>query len=109
MNQSLFALNSSTQFSVPKTSITPADEVKGPGPTLVTVRQLVALYGISMESVYTFIKTDTTFPYRNVGLKKKYMVDVAAFERWMVERTDRERCKVLHIPTAFDLLRRFGK
>lgn len=76
---------------------------------LVAVKTLAALYGLNTAAIYGFIKTDPAFPYRNVGLKKKYMIDVSEFEIWLEQRAARERNEHFQIPTAQELLERYRK
>lgn len=50
------------------------------------------------------INRNPDFPYVNVGLKKKFMVDVAQFEIWMKERTKKQKHEHFAIPSAVDLM-----
>lgn len=78
-------------------------------PRLVTVKRLAALYGLTINSIYTLIKTDLSFPYKNLGVKKRFLVDLAEFEKWMANRTTSERDRALNIPKATDLIKRYKK
>lgn len=78
-------------------------------PRLVTVKQLAAFYDLTLNSIYTLIKIDLSFPYKNVGVKKKYMIDVAEFENWMNKRATTEKDQTLNIPKAADLIKRYQK
>lgn len=78
-------------------------------PGLVTVKRLAALYGVSASSVYSLIKTDPSFPWLNVGLKKRYMVDVMKFEKWLEERNKKERSEIFDLPSATELLKRYKR
>jgi hypothetical protein len=75
----------------------------------VTVKRLAALYGLKAAAVYAFIKADPSFPYKNVGLKKKYVVDVDQFETWTTRRTTEEKNMQFGIPTTTELIARFKK
>jgi hypothetical protein len=76
---------------------------------LLSVKDLAWRFGLKPAAIYGFIKTDPSFPYTNVGLKKKYMVDLTKFEIWIGQRTEREKCQTFGIPTAGELLARFKK
>jgi hypothetical protein len=70
------------------------------------IKELALRYSISEWILYRFIKTDPTFPYLNVGLRKKFVINEASFRTWMEERTKRQRSQFFHIPTGQDLLKR---
>ena len=87
----------------------PSDTVGTSEPRFISVKALVARYDISKSTVYEHIKTDPSFPVENVGVKKKFMIDPIKFEKWLTDRTNRERHQALKIPTADQLLERFKK
>lgn len=95
--------------SVPKTSVRSHDAVNGGEPRLLSVKALAARYGITKAAIYGFIKTDPTFPYANVGLKKKFVIDVAHFETWLTRRTDKEKHEHFATPSTADLLAVFKR
>ena len=78
-------------------------------PKFVPVKQLAALYGLNVGVVYEWIKTDSTFPYVNTGVKKKFMVQLDLFETWLQERTQRQKNDRFGIPTTDELLQLFRK
>ena len=78
-------------------------------PRLVTVKRLAALYGLTLNSIYSLIKTDLSFPFKNLGVKKKYMVDLIEFEQWMNSRAAAEKDRALNIPRAVELIKRYKK
>jgi hypothetical protein len=75
-------------------------------PKFLPIKELAVRYSISDWILYRFIKTDPTFPYLNVGLKKKFVINEVSFRTWMEERTKRERSRFFHIPSGEDLLKR---
>lgn len=87
----------------PKTS----GEVILDGPRLVAIKELTKLYGLKLSAVYGLIKTDSSFPVVNIGLKKKYMIDLIHFEKWLTTRTAKEKQDRSHHPTSQDLLKMF--
>jgi predicted DNA-binding transcriptional regulator AlpA len=86
-----------------------SDKSELDNPRLVTVKRLAAFYGLTLNSIYTLIKTDLSFPYKNVGVKKKYMVEIAEFEKWLNSRATTEKNQTLNIPKAADLIKRYQK
>jgi len=44
------------------------------------------MYSISTWLIYELIKHEPSFPVRNVGLKKKYLICIEEFEDWMSQR-----------------------
>jgi hypothetical protein len=95
------------KFSVPKTSSNPDEPVRDASHRWVTVRQLANYYNLNVSAIYAFIRTMPDFPYINVGLKRKYMVDRIQFEAWLTERTEKQKQVHFNIPTAMDLLASF--
>jgi predicted DNA-binding transcriptional regulator AlpA len=87
----------------------PATNLKVVAADMVTVRTLAHQYGMSKSAVYELIKSDPTFPYKNVGLKKKLMVSLAEFENWVNERTEKQKETQFNLPSAMGLWERFSK
>ena len=42
-------------------------------------------------------------------MRKKFMVDVGEFEKWLSDRMLREKDAAFNVPTAADLIQRYGK
>ena len=76
---------------------------------LVGVKELAARYGISRSTVYELIRSDPTFPYRNVGMKKRLLIDVAEFEVWLDARMKREKERAFNLSTVKELLKKGKK
>lgn len=79
------------------------DNLVGHQPKLLTVKDLAKLYGLKIGAIYEFTKTEPDFPYVNVGVKKKFLIDASQFEIWLRERTKKEKHEHFVIPTALDL------
>lgn len=62
------------------------------------------MYGISQWLIYHHIKFDPTFPFVNVGIKKKLLIAPKAFEEWLASRTQRQVMQGFNLPTAKELL-----
>lgn len=73
----------------------------------VTVKELAAHYGLNIGTIYSLIKTEPDFPYINVGIKKKFMVDLIQFEAWINKRTEKQKHEYFKIPSSFDLIKIF--
>lgn len=70
----------------------------------LSVKETAEKYGISVWTIYELIKGDPSFPYRNIGLKRKFVVLADEFEKWLEVRTKREKHTEMRIPTADELL-----
>lgn len=90
-----------------KTPIGNGDVVVSGQTKFLTVKELAARYGLSQAAIYGFIKTDPAFPYANVGLRKKFLIEVGQFEAWLTKRTEIEKREHFSIPTAVDLAAAF--
>ena len=97
------------QFPVSKSLPVNRDMTDVHARSLLTVKELASRYGLSLSGIYEFIKHDPTFPYKNVGLKKKYMVDAVEFEKWINDRTQHEKKRSFNLPSATDLLERYKR
>jgi len=69
----------------------------------LSVNELSKEYQMSLRVIYSLIKRDSSFPFVNMGLKKKYMVDREAFETWLFKRTYKEQGEYLKIPDINEL------
>jgi hypothetical protein len=92
---------------VPKTSLLASGKLQAASPRFVSIKELGVLYGVKMSAVYSFIKTEPDFPYINVGVKKKFLIDVVKFEMWLTERTKKQKRDHFAIPCAVDLMKAF--
>ncbi len=84
-----------------------SSEVSLDKPSLVPIKELTRLYGLKLSAVYGLIHTDSTFPAVNVGLKKKYMIDLNEFNKWLDARNEKEKKARSKEPTSQDLLKIF--
>lgn len=78
-------------------------------PGLLSVRKVATMYGLSKTSLYELIKSDPSFPYKNVGVKKRLMIEGEKFELWLSKRTELERNERFNIPSMDELLKRRKK
>lgn len=89
--------------AAPKTS----GEISSVQPRLVPIKELTRLYSLKLSAVYGLIHTDSTFPAVNVGLKKKYMIDLNDFNKWLEARSVKAKQARSNEPTSQDLLKMF--
>lgn len=93
-----------TSKYVPKT----LSEINQAHPLLVEVKALAKHFRVNIGVIYNLIKTEPDFPYINVGLKKKFMIDVVKFEAWLNERTQQQKHDHFSIPSTVDLMKAFA-
>lgn len=70
----------------------------------LTVKEVADMLRVSDWTIYSLIKTDPTFPYINIGIKKKLVVESARLSEWMARRSRRLLLAEKNIPTASQLL-----
>tara|TARA_Y100000768_G_C23984113_1_gene687684 strand:+ start:2176 stop:3405 length:1230 start_codon:yes stop_codon:yes gene_type:complete len=69
-----------------------------------TIKEVSSMYGIGQWLLYSHIKSDPSFPHINVGLKKRYMIELHEFDSWLRSR-NKSRISVGHdLPEANDLM-----
>lgn len=86
----------------------PSEGLRGPDRRYMTPRELSWSYDLTLATIYYWIKTEPTFPYENVGMKKKYRIDVENFEVWLQRRSEVEKHQRFGIPSTTDLALLFG-
>ncbi len=72
----------------------------------ITLLEAAKKYNMSRISLYRLIKTDPSFPYVNMGLKKKYMICPDDFETWSLNRIAKEKSQQFQLATADELIKR---
>ena len=50
------------------------------------------------------IKTDPTFPYVNVGIKKRLFIEPKLFEQWLRDRSQKNQNNQHDLPSANELM-----
>lgn len=70
----------------------------------LTIPELCELYKVSRSSVYELARTDMSFPVKNVGRKKKLVVNAAAYEAWIQQRDTQSKFKRIGLRSADELL-----
>lgn len=82
----------------------PLNEEKLPQKRFHSIKEVSTMLGISQWLIYHHIKSDPSFPYVNVGIKKKLLIDLKQFEAWIMKRSKKEVEKNFNLPTAQELL-----
>lgn len=82
----------------------PSSEMKISEKRFYSIKEVSVLYGIGQWLIYQHIKTDPTFPFVNVGIKKKLLIELKAFETWLAGRTKKQVLTEFNLPTAKDLM-----
>ncbi len=60
----------------------------------LTVREALKFMNISEWSIYNLIHRDPTFPYINIGVTKKYVIDASLLNQWLENRIQRDKEKL---------------
>jgi predicted DNA-binding transcriptional regulator AlpA len=71
----------------------------------LTVKEVADMLRVSDWTIYNIIKTDRSFPYLNIDLKKKLVIENAKLSDWLSKRTKRLLQIESNIPTGEALLR----
>ncbi len=82
----------------------PSNMAKVPEKRFFTIKEISTMYGISQWLIYHHIKNDPTFPFLNVGIKKKLLIELKVFEEWLALRTRKQVQQEFNLPTAQELL-----
>ena len=54
-----------------------------------SIREVSKMYGISQWLLYHHLKTDPSFPYTNIGVKKKFLIELEEFDRWLEKKSQK--------------------
>ncbi|MFP5491659.1 MAG: helix-turn-helix transcriptional regulator [Bacteriovoracia bacterium] len=82
----------------------PTSVEQTPTKRLYSIKEVARMYGISQWLIYHHIKSDPTFPYVNVGVKKKYLIGPEKLDQWLRDRTQKHMMKEHHLPSSHELL-----
>lgn len=61
------------------------------------------MYGISQWLIYDHIKSDSTFSSVNVGIKKRFLIQIEQFDKWLMERSHRQVLEMHNLPSSSEL------
>ncbi len=70
---------------------------------LLSVDEVSKTYNLSRYTIYTLIKTDSTFPCLNIGLKKNYRIPSQLLEAWLDQRIKERHYYGFNVPSAEQL------
>lgn len=82
----------------------PLSNEKSPQKRFYSIKEVSKMFGISQWLIYGHIKNDPTFPYVNVGMKKKLLIDLAKFEEWIFKRSKKGVELNFNLPSAQELM-----
>lgn len=82
----------------------PSNEEKILQKKFYSIKEVSKMYGISQWLIYHHIKSDPTFPYVNVGVKKRLLIDPGKLEEWLTNRTKVQTHEAHNLPTINELL-----
>lgn len=80
----------------------------GKGASYMTIKETAEFLRVSLWTIYSLVKTDPSFPYLNIGLKKKLVIDRVRLEEWMKVRSKYLTRTERNIPSSNDLLKISG-
>lgn len=69
-----------------------------------SIKEVSQMYGIGQWLIYHHIKADPTFPYVNVGIKKKLLIDLKGFEQWLMGRSQKNNNEKHYLPSVNELM-----
>lgn len=72
----------------------------------LSIKETSMIYGISTWTLYELIKTDKTFPWVNLGIKKRYAIDKFKLEDWISKRST--NYEFYASASADDILKKFA-
>ncbi len=70
----------------------------------LSVKETSALLKLSKTSIYRLAKSDPSFPARNVGLKKKIVINRIDLEKWIKNKNIHE--ELIRLPSNTIIFRR---
>ena len=75
-----------------------------PSKKLYSIKEVSIMYGISQWLIYHHIKSDPTFPCVNVGIKKRFLIQLERFDKWLSIRSQMQTNKGHNLPSVSELL-----
>lgn len=70
----------------------------------LTIKEVSNMYGISLWLLYGHRRSDPTFPVINIGIKKKFVIDLLQFEAWLESKNKKFVQSNHNLPSASELL-----
>lgn len=70
----------------------------------LTIKETALRFKVSKSSLYRLIRGDPTFPSRNIGHKKKFVIREADLADWLASRSIRE--EIIKLPSHTVVIRR---
>lgn len=82
----------------------PSNEAIVPKKKFYSIKEIASMYGINQWLIYHHIKADPTFPYVNVGVRKRFLIEPEKFEQWLMERSHKSVNKRHQLPSTTELM-----
>lgn len=82
----------------------PSNEAIVPQKKFYSIKEVASMYGINQWLIYHHIKADPMFPYVNVGVKKRFLIEPAKFEQWLTLRSHKNVSERHQLPSATELM-----
>jgi|GEM_PF-910835 len=82
----------------------PSSEAIVPTKKFYSIKEVASMYGINQWLIYHHIKADPTFPYVNVGVKKRFLIEPQKFEQWLTLRSHKNVNERHQLPSATELM-----
>lgn len=71
---------------------------------LYTIKEVAKMYGINQWLIYHHIKSDPTFPFVNVGVKKRFLINIERFDSWLENRSKKHVLESHNLPSSNELM-----
>lgn len=75
----------------------------------LSVSRLTSLRPITKGTVYEWIQTEPSFPWQNIGLKKKLVVSLPKFDEWIIWRSEVMKTVLTGVPMVSKLKSKLRK
>jgi predicted DNA-binding transcriptional regulator AlpA len=70
----------------------------------MNLKEISQKFKISLSMLYRMVNESPSFPVKNVGLKKKFIIKVSDFEQWLEKRSAAQMVERTNLPSADELL-----
>ena len=79
-------------------------EELNPSKKLYSIKEVATMFGISQWLIYHHVNNDPTFPFVNVGAKKRYLINPDKLEKWLEQKSKRDTLVNHYLPDSGQLL-----
>ena len=82
----------------------PSNEEEKSSKKLYSIKEVAKMYGINQWLLYHHIKSDPTFPFVNVGVKKRFLINIERFDSWLENRSKKHVLESHNLPSSNELM-----